>query len=171
MVSIKYFWGVGEFCRMKSIPRGCFTSRSEEPAAPSAATSTITRRRRDNRLRTPPVPDILGLMLLARLPFLSDSEKELHCELNQSWVGSRSGAGDNSKVGVVRIATSCVGRGKLRAVEQIEEFNPRLHTNASLPTQQNSLKNREVEIVDSVGPQRRISPRLVTEGEVCGSGK
>src|SRR5271156_55540 len=48
MVSIRYFWGVGEFTWLKSRPRGCFTSNSEEVAGramPMAANVSRKSRR------------------------------------------------------------------------------------------------------------------------------
>jgi len=53
---------VGEFCKVKSIPRGSFASNKDAPVAAVAANATRIPAAADNRLSVPRVPDILKLV-------------------------------------------------------------------------------------------------------------
>src|ERR1700736_1185949 len=117
MVSIRYFWGVGEFCRMKSSPRGNSTSSKDAPTALVAAISTMARMALGNRLRMPQAPVISGNNALTRLRAGAVSEEKLQRELNQAGVRSRSRTGDYAEVCIVGLATGCVRGSELRAIE------------------------------------------------------
>src|SRR5258708_12037740 len=65
MVSIRCFCGVGEFCKVKSIPCGNFTSNKGAPVVLVVAGAAITSRIRiaaDNRLSIARVPHISKLV-------------------------------------------------------------------------------------------------------------
>src|ERR1700730_8880302 len=117
MVSIKYFWGVGAFCRMKSIPRGNFTSSKDVPTALAAAISTIARIMSDNRLSIPQVPGISCLHVSHTTVLPDDSEEKLERKLNQARVRPRGRTGYDPEVGVIRLAAGRVRRSELRAIE------------------------------------------------------
>src|SRR6266851_7821968 len=107
MVSIKYLWGVGEFGRTKSMPRGTFTSSRDVPTALAAAITTITRIMLDNRLSIPQVPVSRAFTFRARPPLPNDSEKKLERKLNQAGARSRGRAGYYSEVCIIRCAAGC----------------------------------------------------------------
>src|SRR4030081_3599618 len=117
MVSIRYFWEVGEFCRMKSIPRGNFTSSKDVPTALAAAIITITRIMSDNRLSIPQVPGVSSLCVPHDRLGVNDSEEKLERKLNQASVSPRGRTGYDPEVGVIRLATGRVRWSELCAIE------------------------------------------------------
>src|SRR5258707_738276 len=94
-------------------------------------------------------------------------EQELQCKLNETRICPRRGTGDYSEVCIVRRTTGGVRGSKLGPVEQVEELDAKLHTGAPLTVQQEILENGDIEIVDPIGAQSRIDPRLIAEGEIC----
>src|SRR4030081_3336260 len=105
MVSIRYFWEVGAFCRMKSISRGNFTSSKDVPTALAAAISTITRIMSDNRLSIPQVPGVSSLCVPHDRLGVNDSEEKLERKLNQARVRPRCTTGSPPRVGVILLGT------------------------------------------------------------------
>ena len=81
-------------------------------------------------------------------------EKILQSELEQARVGPRRSAGDRSEIWIVRGATSCVWRSKLRAIEQIEEFHSRLKSRTTLTSEDDSFENGKIKIDYAVRAQR-----------------
>jgi hypothetical protein len=71
--------------------------------------------------------------------------------LDEAGIGSRIGAGNNAKVGVVACAAGCIRRRKLGAVEEIEELDSELEAEAILFANHDPLECRNVEIIYPVG--------------------
>src|ERR1700722_6029367 len=158
MVSIRYFCGVGEFCRTKSTPRGGLTSNTGAPRGALGAIVAIVAM--TTRARAQPeckiLPDI-------------DLEKELDRKLNQPRIRSRSRAGNNSEVGVICRAAGCIRRSELCAIKQIEELHPRFNSSAAVRSEHQLLEDGKVEIIHAVRSESQIDPRLVAKSEIARS--
>ena len=50
----------------------------------------------------------------------------------------------------------------MRAIEQIEEFNPHLESNSPFGSKQHLLEDGKIKIIDAIGAQIRISVRRVS---------
>ena len=80
-------------------------------------------------------------------------EKILQSELDQARVGPRRRTGDRSEIRIVRGATGCVWRSKLRAIEQIEEFHSRLNSRTTLASEDGPFENGKIKIDYAVRAQ------------------
>src|SRR6266436_2511130 len=165
MVSIRCFCGVGEFCKVKSIPCGTFTSNKGPPVAPGAAITSRIRIAADNRLSIARVPHISKLVPQHDAS-AQQLEQELQSELNETRICPRRGTGDYSEVCIVRRTTGGIRGRKLSPVEQVEELHAELHTGAPLAIEEEILESGDIEIVDPIGAQSRIDTRLIAEGEI-----
>src|SRR6266481_4242676 len=169
MVSIRCFCGVGEFCKVKSIPCGSFASNKGAPVVLVVAGAAITSRIRiaaDNRLSIARVPHISKLVPQHDAS-AQQLEQKLQCELNKTRICPRRGTGDYSEVCIVRRTTVGIRGRKLSPVEQVEELHAELHTGAPFSIEEEILESGDIEIVDPIRAQSRIDPRLIAEGEIC----
>src|SRR6202167_1390506 len=146
MVSIRCFCGVGEFCKIKSIPGGSFTSNTGALAVPVTESSTRNRTQENNPLSIL-VPDIAKRTFSAQPLRPKNSEQELQGKLNQTRICPRRGTGDHAEVRVVCRTASGIGRSKLSPVEQVEELHAKFHAGASLSIERETLEGGDIEIV------------------------
>src|SRR5882672_5711169 len=172
MVSIRYFCGVGELRKTKSIPCGSWTSSKEGLEAPAAVITAQTHAIPDSRFDIANILRTRGhrfgtfFLCVPEALCSGDSEQELQCGLNQTRIGPWRGAGHHTEGRIVRGTAGCIGRSKLGTVEQIEELHPKLAARSRFPAKRDFLEHSEVEIVDPIGTQRRIDARLAAESEV-----
>src|SRR5207302_6157409 len=170
MVSIRYFWDVGEFCSVKSIPRGCFSSRIEPPLA---ATNAIRAEARTIwKIRF--IPTLFSSCRRPGTGALQTGhslEQELQRELNQPGIGSGRSGRYYTKVSVIARTANRIRRSKLRAVEKIKNLHAEFDAKAFVRIKENFLKDGKVEVVHSVGAPPWIGSRFAAEGKVCRRGE
>jgi hypothetical protein len=70
--------------------------------------------------------------------------------LNESRVRARRGAGDEAEIGVVRVATDCVWRAKLRAIEKVKKLHSCFDSRPSVRTEEEPFEDCEVKVVYAV---------------------
>jgi hypothetical protein len=152
-------------CRSRSA-RG-FRSRSlGSPSSRSCSLATIEEERCSTNRRTvaprdrrrdwgSPSPRVLGDPCKQGPPV---SERCPQGQLDLSRIVGL--AGNQSK----RCASErCIGWGKLDSIEKVKEFCSEIH--ADLFGYGSELRHGEIPIVDALGAQRRIEPRLVSQTE------
>src|ERR1700677_3529387 len=152
MVSMRCFCGVGEFCKIKSIPCGSFTSNTGALAVPVTESSTRTRIAADNPLSIL-VPDTAKRTFSAQPLRPKNSEQELQRKLNQTRICPRRGTGDHAEVRIVCRTTSGIRRSKLRPVQQVEELHAKFHAGTSLSIEREAFESGDIEIVDPIRAQ------------------
>src|SRR5258708_27201489 len=120
MVSIRYFWAVGEFCRVKSMPRCSLASKTGTLSETAANISRVTLPicEREFNLVPKAYNYCVGKLLTGIL--LPRSEKEFERELDQPRIRSLLRTGNDSEVRVVSGTANCVGRSELGAIEQVK---------------------------------------------------
>src|ERR1700686_1216600 len=166
MVSIRCFCGVGEFCRVKSIPRGSFASNNEAPVVAVAAIAIRIPVAAANRICVLEVTDISKLVL-QRDPSPKNLEQELQCKLNETRVCPGRSTSDHAEICIVRRTTCGIRWRKLSPIKQVEELHTKLDAGAPVAIQQKILEGGDIKIIDSIGAQSRIDTWLVAEGEIC----
>src|SRR6266849_873670 len=98
--------------------------------------------------------------------FVQVLAREPQPELNEPRIAER--AGHVPEVG--RDLDRIRGR-KLRVVEDVEELRPELEVHPFPRPEGRSLEHREVEVLNTILPETRIHPRLVSETIVRRSNK
>src|ERR1700719_359760 len=93
-------------------------------------------------------------------------EIKLESKLDQARIGSWRGAGDESKIRVIRGATGGVRGSKLRAIEQVKEFQARFNPVATVGTKDNFFENGEIKVIYAIRTQGGIDTRFVAESEI-----
>src|ERR1700693_2141217 len=94
------------------------------------------------------------------------SEYKFQSELNQPRIVNRK---EDASKGCIRKA--CIGRGKLRMIEEVEEFSTEFQTHPSFRPEGGSLEYGEIEIDDTLLAQAGIHARLVAKDEGGGLGE
>lgn len=94
------------------------------------------------------------------------SEEEFHAELNESWISSGRGGRHYSKIGVVDRAANGIGWRELGTVEQIEKLHPEFQSQPFVVRKSCSLKERKIKVIDALGAQSRIHPRLCAKFKI-----
>ena len=94
-------------------------------------------------------------------------ELELQSELNEPRIAQL--ATRNSETRIIGEATSSIRCAKLDAIKRIEELRPELQTEPFTRTEARRLEYREVPVIDSFTPKRRIYARLIPKAKVARS--
>src|SRR6202140_2919864 len=166
MVSIRCFCGVGEFCRVKSIPRGSFASKNEAPVGAGAAIAKRIPVAAANRICVLEGTDISKLVL-QRDPSPKNLEQKLQRKLNETRVCPGRSTSDHAEICIVHRTTCGIRWRKLSPVKQVEELHTKLDAGAPVAIQQKILEGGDIKIIDPIGAQSRIDTWLVAEGEIC----
>src|SRR5271163_2471628 len=96
--------------------------------------------------RSPKTPPAIGPPL----------KQEFEPKLDQPGIRARRGGGDHAEIGVVCRAANRVGRGKLRAIENIKELGTEFDPQPLVGGKPRALEDREVEVIDALGAQARV---------------
>ncbi len=91
----------------------------------------------------------------SRFQFL---ERKPQPKLNEPWIAKRAAHAPE-----VAGRPSRIRGGKLRVVEDVEELRPELEVHAFPRPEGRPLEHREVEVLNTILPEMRIDPRLVSE--------